>query len=382
MFRKKHPSVTGNPTTESSRENTYSYRKQYEEIEVVNRAVNMIIDDASSIPVDIGEKIGTPVVPVRKKRLESILNVQPNPYQDISAFRRTLISDLILDGNIFIYFDGAYLYHLPASKVTIVTDPVDYVKKYVYNGEKDYYPDEIIHIKENSFFSIYRGISRLKPATSTMQLLSQLKKFQHNFFKNGAVPGLVLKTPDILSDKIKTRLLESWVEKYSPSTGGRRPLILDGGLSLDSLTNVNFKELDFQNACIECEKTILKALGVPPILFSGGNDANIQPNHRLYYVETVIPIVRKINTAYTRFFGYTLREDTSNTPALQPAMRDLAAYCSTLTNGGILTPNEARITIGKPPLDGLDEIRVPVNVAGSNADPSVGGRPVEGEDDE
>ena len=35
---------------ESSREHTFSYERAYEEIEVVNRGVNMIVDDVSEIP--------------------------------------------------------------------------------------------------------------------------------------------------------------------------------------------------------------------------------------------------------------------------------------------------------------------------------------------
>ena len=34
-------------------------------------------------------------------------------------------------------------------------------------------------------------------------------------------------------------------------------------------------------------------MGVPPILLDGGNNANIRPNHRLYYLETILPIVEK-----------------------------------------------------------------------------------------
>ena len=47
-------------------------------------------------------------------------------------------------------------------------------------------------------------------------------------------------------------------------------------------------------------------MGVPPILMDGGNNANIRPNHRLYYLETVLPIVRKIGFALERFFGFSL----------------------------------------------------------------------------
>ena len=60
--------------------------------------------------------------------------------------------------------------------------------------------------------------------------------------------------------------------------------------------------MDFQNAIAEHEKIILKALGVPPILLDSGNNANLRPNMRLYYLETILPIVRKINFAFVKIF--------------------------------------------------------------------------------
>ena len=237
-------------------------------------------------------------------------------------------------------------------------------------------------MKENSFYSIYRGVPRLSPALRTMQLITSMRKFQDNFFKNGADPGLVLKSPNTLSEKIKDRMLMSWQARYKPDAGGRRPLILDGGIEVDSISNVNFKELDFQNAIADCEKIILKALGVPPIMLDSGNNANIRPNMRMYYLETVLPIVRKMNFAFERFFGFELNEDVSDIPALQPELRDAAAYYTSLVNGGIITPQEARDALGfDTPVEGTQEIRVPANIAGSAADPSVGGAPVTSGDD-
>ena len=92
-----------------------------------------------------------------------------------------------------------------------------------------------------------------------MYLMDNMRKFQDNFFKNGAVPGLVLKSPNTLSDRIKERMLQAWATRYNPKNGGKRPLILDGGLEVDSLTKVNFKELDFQPSIAANEKIILEA---------------------------------------------------------------------------------------------------------------------------
>jgi len=366
----------------SSREDTWSYERYYEELEIVNRGVNMLVDDVAAIPTIVQRESKTSgvVKGVKRARVENLLNHEPNPYQDISAFRRNLITDYLLDGNIFIYFDGAHMYHLPADKVTIHADKNTYVEKYTYN-DINYTPSEIIHVKENSFYSIYRGVSRLKPAVRTMRLIYQMRNFQDNFFKNGAVPGLVLKSPNTLSEKIKERMMVSWQSRYRPDTGGRRPLILDGGLEVDSLTDSNFKDLDFQNSILENEKIILKALGIPPILLDSGNNANLRPNMRLYYLETILPIVQKLNHSIERYFGFGIKEDITDIPALQPELRDAAAYYTSLVNGGIISPNEARDSLGYDEMDGAEDIRVPANIAGSAANPDEGGRPVENEED-
>ena len=365
-------------------ENFTNYANAYAQLEVVNRAVNMIVDDASEIPVDVGDKLALEPIykNIRKSRVNLLLNHEPNPFQDVSTFKRNLIVDLLIDGNIFVYFDGVHLYQLPARNVDIDTDERTYVNGYIYQGKLQYNPQEVIHIKENSFNSMYRGVPRLKPAWRTMKVLGSMRNFQDNFFKNGAVPGLVIKSPNTLSEKIKERMLAAWRARYNPEAGGRRPLILDGGLELDTLSNTSFRELDFADSIKANENIILQALGVPPILLDSGNNANIRPNHRMYYLETILPIVRKINFAFERYFGFDLQEDTSNIPAMQPELRDQAGFYSTLVNGGVMTPNEARVQMRLDPLDGLDEIRIPANIAGSAADPSDGGRPVEDEGEE
>ena len=300
------------PTTEP--EQTYIF--YYEALEVVNRAVNMLVDDAAEVNFKVGsDKVGYPKQSgIKRKTVDTLLNVQPNPYQDLHSFRRNIFMDLILDGNAFIYYDGAYLYQLPANRVTIKSDTKTYVEKYVFQGTIDFEVDEIIHIKDNSSRSLYRGASRLKPALRTMKLMKNMRDFQDNFFTNGAVPGLVIKSPDTLSSRIKERMKEDWKQSYRPQSGGRNPMILDGGMEVDSLSNVNFKDLDFAASIEANEKVILKALGVPPVLIDSGNNANIRPNHRLYYLETIIPMIKKMNSAFQMFFGFEIKEDVVGIP--------------------------------------------------------------------
>ena len=115
-------------------------------------------------------------------------------------------------------------------------------------------------------------------------------------------------------------------------------------------------------------------------MLDSGNNANLRPNMRMYYLETILPIVRKINFAMERYFGFKLAEDITDIPALQPELRDQAQYYSALVNTGIISPNEARDALGFEGMEGYDELRVPANIAGSAANPDEGGRPVETEE--
>ena len=114
---------------EPSREPIYNYERAYEELEIVNRGVNMIVDDSAEIGTIVGMATkGTAVVKgIKRSRVDLLLNTEPNPFQDINTFRRNCIIDLLLDGNIFIYFDGVHLYHLPASKMIIHASDTTYI---------------------------------------------------------------------------------------------------------------------------------------------------------------------------------------------------------------------------------------------------------------
>ena len=347
----------------------------YDDIEVVNRAINLIADLSAELQFEIGGRVhGLATETIRAKKLETLINHAPNPYQSADTFKRACFVDFLIDGNIFIYYDGASLYHLPAKSVEIVADKKEFVKEYKYD-RVSFKSTEIIHIRDNSADSIFRGTSRLESAYGSIDRLSKMLRFQTNFFKNGAVPGLILKSPNVLSNKMKQRLLDSWSQKYNPEHGGRRPVVLDGDLDIKPMVDSTFKDLDFENAVKEHEVRILKAIGVPPILLDGGNNANIKPNMRLLYQTSIIPLINKFSSAMRKHFGYNISPITETVSALLPEVRDQAAYLSTLVNSGIMTPNEARLQLRLEALEGGDDRQIPANIAGSAANPSEGGKP-------
>ncbi len=336
----------------------------------------MIVSGCSSFDYDIKDKKSTGVVSgIRVKNLEKLINNEPNPFQSTQDFRACLFTDFILEGNAFVYFDGVHMYHLPAHLVTIVPDPKTYINKYKYINETEFTPNEVFHFSDVGMRSTYRAVSRLQSSLRTINTLYTMHTYQDNVFKNSCIPGIVLETENTLSKQAKDRTINSWVEEYNAKTGAKKPMIVDNGLKLKFLQNASFAELEFTKSIVEHERKILTALGIPPILLEGGNNANISPNLRLMYLETILPIVNKYTSALERFFGFDISPIQANVSALQPDLKDVAAYHSTLVNAGILTPNEARLELRYTALADLNEVRIPANIAGSAANPSVGGAP-------
>jgi HK97 family phage portal protein len=348
----------------------------FKRLESVNRSVSLLVSAAASLDYDIKSKVNDGVfVGLRQKSLNTLLNFRPNPYQSAVEFRQCIFTDLILEGNAFVHFDGTFLYHLPSANVEILTDSKTFIKGYRYNGAVDFKESEVFYFRDVSSESIYRGASRLDAAERSIKILYSMQQFQEQFFDNGAVFGLVLTSENTLSQVAKDKTINYWLQKYNSKNGGKRPVILDSGLKPHNISDTNFKEMDFDQSIKTHSEKIMAAVGVPPLLLMGGNNANISPNLRLFYLETVLPMVRRYVSSLERYFGYDVEPITSSVSALQPELKDIAQYHVSLVNGGVITPNEARKELRYDPLAGHDTLRIPANIAGSAADPSQGGRP-------
>jgi HK97 family phage portal protein len=388
-------------------ESNVDFRAAYDKVEIIHRCVEMIINSVVGIPYAVESgSMGGPI-----KKLSKLLNDRPNPFEDRVRFFRRAVLDLLLDGNAFFYYDGTDLYLIPANDVEIETDAKRFIKGYTYllsggssaydsgfepfmgssarnrkpsTGVKEetriyFDASEVIHIKDDNDDSIFRGRSRLRSLSDLINLYYALLKFQRQFFKNNAIPGVVLTTDTVLSSKVKDRLLQSWRNSYTTVfDGARNPAILDGGLRIDKFSDINFQSLDFEASVERLQQDMSKALGVPYTLLKSGNNANISSNQVLFYEHTIIPIVTQFTSAFEHYFNSVkIRPDLLHIPALQPDLKSQAQYFTSLVNAGIITPDEARQKLNFAPLneESTSKIRIPQNITGSATNPELGGRP-------
>lgn len=364
----------------------YTASEAYRKVGILNRTANIVVDSAAECSYDVGDQhkglvtYGT----IKKVTLDRLLNVQPNPFMDVSTFRRLVYTDLLFEGVAYIHFDGSALYHIPAAMMEVKADSKKYINKFVFDGRIDFRVDEIIFIKDNAFIrggtSQISGQSRIQAVLGSLDKKEKMQEFKEKFLDNGTVIGLILETDEVLNKKLRERKQDELQLDYNPRTGQSTVLILDGGMKAKPYSQISsFKDLDFEADIKRFESDVCVTLGVPELLINGGNNANIRPNIDLLYYMTIIPMLNKISSAVSFFFGFQVKPTVTGVAAMTPDRDKEATRLTALVNNGIITGNEARKSLLLEPLDDeqMEKIRIPANVAGSATGVAgqEGGRP-------
>ena len=374
------------PTSRRTLFQPYTAARAYKEVGILNRVVNMVIDAAAECAYDVGQQHPglTTYGTIKQKTLNKLLNVQPNPFMDISTFRRLIVPDLLFEGCAYVHFDGSSLYHVPASGMEVIADAKKFINKFIFDGRIEYKVNEIIFIKDNAFdlgsTSQITGQSRIQPVLSSITKAAKMQEFKEKFLDNGTVIGLILETDEILNKKLRERKQEELQLDYNPRTGKSTVLILDGGMKAKPYSQISsFKDLDFESDLTRYSKDVCVTLGVPQVLIDGGNNANIRPNVELLYYLTVVPMLNKLSSSVSFFFGFPVKPTLVDVAALTPDRDSEAKYITSLVNNGIMTGNEGRKELRLEPIeeDQMNKIRIPANVAGSATGVAgqEGGRP-------
>lgn len=375
------------PTSERTLRTPYSASRAYREMGLINRLVNMVIDSAAECDYEVGEqdKSLTSYGTIRGVSLDKLLNKQPNPFMDVSTFRRLIVTDLLFEGCAYIHYDGTSLYHIPAWNMQVEADSKKYINKFIFNGNINLPVNQVIFIKDNSFMhgaaSQISGQSRIQALIGSLNKMTKMQEFKEKFLDNGTVIGLILETDEVLNKKLKERKEKELQLNYNPTTGQSTVLILDGGMKAKPYSQISsFKDLDFETDLKRYTTELCTTLGVPEVLISGGNNANIRPNIELFYYMTIVPMLKKYTSSISFFFGFPVKPTLVDVMALTPDKEGEANYVTKLVNNGLLTGNEGRKELRYDPITDdpqMDIIRIPANIAGSATGVSgqEGGRP-------
>ncbi len=350
-----------------------AFETTYDAISVIARCVDLITNTAAAVQYKVMEDIGPFNTLSKHARFENLLD---NPSDEFGRydFYRGVFSDQLFSGN-------SFLYNLATGFQKFTEVSYD-ANKRPSTGTKPLESDRLIHTRLLPEYDSRFGKSYLTRIDKELDLIAAMLNFQKALFKNGGIPGVILSSENPLSSKQKERIVEEFLSMYSIMKGNaQRPFVSDNGLKFESLTH-SFKELQFNEGIGTITTNICAALGIPEVLITSGNNANILPNYKLFVYNTVSPFVTNFASDLTlhlhKFYRGTkdlkVVPDMTSLPLLADDDLKQTTSIKGLVTSGVITPNEARAKLHY--LDHSDPLAnnllFPANITGNLNNPSTG----------
>lgn len=305
---------------------------------------------------------------------------RPNPWQGQASFIENVIAYLRLSGNSYIEKVGPKngppreLYTLRPDRMKVIPgNAQEPVAGYIYEvaGNKvTFGTDEILHLKTFNPLNDWYGLSPLEIAARSIDQNNASRAWNVGLLQNGARPSGALVYPETLQEDQYERLREQIEQKYAGPKNAGRPLILEGGLDWKEM-GLSPRDMNWIEGLRLSAREISIALGVPSELIGDSTNktySNYQEARKAFYQETVLPLMDwlrdDLNNWLTPMFGERLYldYDRDDIEALQEERSAVWTRSISAVNSGILTPNEARETMGYEAIEGGDSLRVPASM--------------------
>ena len=218
------------------------------------------------------------------------------------------------------------------------------------------------------------GYSLAAHLAHALGISMEAEKYASKFYANDARPGIALKHPSKMSPEAYKNLRTSWVKLHQGAGKAYEPAILEEGMDIDTY-GINPDEAQFLETRQFQVEEICRPLRMLPqkvMHFLRLTYNNVEHLGIAYWQDTIEPwCVRweeEIDTKLLDAEGDEYFVQHRIQDQQRGDVRTRFTSYSTAVAGGWMTRNEARLREGLPPLKGLDEPLVPLNMAkASNA---------------
>ncbi len=291
----------------------------YQQSPWVYIAVSRIAEAAALVPLRVHPRLANSSPSLYTERglggevasphpLESLLDA-PNPYMSRFELMEQTLGMLELTGDAYWFLGGdgsgapTEIWPLRPDRVSIVPDPVDYVKGYVYelDGQRiPLLPVEVIHFKRWHPNNDYYGLSALEAARLAVTSDHAMAEWNRNTFgQDNGVPAGIVNIKEMVNDADYERVKREWRQSY----GGpqRRTAFLRGGSIEWQNIGLNHNELDFLQGRKAHRDEILNIFGVPVGMVSeNATEANAKVAERLFIERTLWPKLMRLSQKITQ----------------------------------------------------------------------------------
>ena len=308
----------------------------------------------------------------RENPLYRVLHDTPNSWQTSYEWREQLMLHLLTHGQAFVEIGGAgeqtQLVVLHPSRMKV--DRVENGRlRYTYreaSGQSTVYAQDAIMMLRWLSDDGVNGLVPVELAKDAIGLSRACEIHGAAFFGNGARPGVVLSTDQMLSPETAENTRNQWERAHRGPDRAHRTAVLQGGLKVNELGGNN-QEAQFLEARRFQVEEVCRLYGVPPHLvgdLSRSSYSNIEQQSLDYLQNGLMPWLRRIESAISRdlIADGDLFAEFDTRGALRADAAGRAAYYSQMATLGVLSVNDIRSAENMNPVEGGDERFVQLNM--------------------
>jgi len=337
----------------------------------------VLAESVAQLPIGLYRRVDRSRERVRDD-LARLLTRKPNGWQSAFEFKELLTMCAANRGNGFAEFvpDPAFgplgrLEPIVPEYVTteqLTSKRLRYIIRDPNRGERTLTQDEVFHLRGPSMNGI-TGMSIISYAREGIGLSITSERFAARQFSRRPMHAGVLEVPATFKDlEASRRMADSFQRAYSGEAGWFRPAVLEGGAKYTSV-GISPQDAQFLEGRKFQVPEICRWYRVPPHLVMDLEKAtfsNIEHQDLGFVKHTLVPWLRRWEGALWRDFDLDDEEYFEFiVDALLRGDTLSRATANRIATGGAAwkSPAEVRETENLPYMEGLDEVRQPLNTA-------------------
>lgn len=372
----------------------YTARQLYNTQDNLSAVVNFLSNSIAQLPLKTYKRNGEAKRERDRTSPAALLLWKPNTDQTEYEFIRSLLVE-------YFVFGCVYVWLLPdpesSSGWQLRIVPTDWV----VSTEKanSYAPDKIlvtsydgnqIEIPRSEFvrFSTYSPgnpggyVSPISALRQTLEEQIQAGSFRRELWKSsGRLNAQIIRPKDVKpwDDETRKKWVTAFREAWGPggSKAGSIPLLEDG-MEIKPFST-SFREQQWAESIKLSREAVAAAYGINPSLVWHTDTqtyASSKDNARALYAECLGPVLQMLQQRINAFLLPMIGADAGTyvefdlSEKLKGSFEERASILQSSVGGPWMTRNEARADNNLPPIEGGDELIVPLNVvAGGQASP-------------
>ena len=370
-------------------------RELYRTQDNLQAVINFLSNSIAQLPLKVYRRDGETDRKRDRDSVAALLLWKPNDYQTSFEFIRGLMEEYFVYGCVYVWIvDDAkslsgYSMHLVPTEWVIDTPKAtaytpEAIRICTRTGEDavDIPRSEFVQFKTYSPGNPGGYLSPISGLKQTLQEQVEAGRFRRQLWKSsGRLNAQIIRPKDVApwDEETKKKFASAFREAWGSggSKAGSIP-IMEDGMEIKPF-NTSFKEQEWAQSVVFTREAVAAAYGVNPSLIWHSNTqtyASAKDNARALYADCLGPVIQMLQQRINAFLLPMVGADPTTyvifdlDEKLKGSFEERASIYQSAVGGPWMTRNEARSDNDLPPVEGGDELIVPLNVTeGGQASP-------------